>query len=78
MRYSGIGVHHTDDGQYRKRAGKRKVCHILHLFNPDGIIAGESAAIWGIAVLFVGAIILFSSAIAIFAKKICPFSKRKN
>jgi len=39
------------------------------LFNPDGITAGETGALWGMAALFVGAVVLFVSAITIFNKK---------
>ncbi|MDR2492623.1 MAG: hypothetical protein LBD25_04100 [Coriobacteriales bacterium] len=39
------------------------------LFDPDGLIAGETAAIAGIVVLFVGACALFVAAIVVFSKK---------
>jgi len=42
---------------------------LFHLFNPDGIIACNIGALWGVAALFFGSILLFSSAILIFNKK---------
>jgi len=46
-----------------------KYATFFTLFDSDGIIIGESGAIWGMIVLFVGAIVLFSTAIVIFSKK---------
>lgn len=46
-----------------------KYATFFTLFNPGGIVAGESSAIWGMVALFVGAVVLFASAIAIFNKK---------
>ena len=48
---------------------KAKYATFFTLFDSDGIIAGESGAIWGIVILFVGAIILFGTAIVVFSKK---------
>ena len=42
------------------------------LFNPDGIIAGQPGAVWGMAALAVGAVVLFAAAIAVFASKDIP------
>lgn len=59
--------------QMMANAGKElenaKYATFFTLFNPDGIIAGEVEAFWGVAVLFVGALALFISAIMIFTKK---------
>jgi len=46
-----------------------KYATFFTLFDSDGIIAGETGAIWGIVALFVGAIVLFAVAIAVFSKK---------
>lgn len=46
-----------------------KYATFFTLFNPDGIIAGEAGAYWGMAILFIGAIVLFATAIAVFSKK---------
>jgi len=46
-----------------------KYATFFTLFNPDGITAGETGAIWGMVTLFVGAMVLFISAITIFNKK---------
>jgi ABC-2 type transport system permease protein len=50
-------------------AENAKYLTFFTLFNPDGLIAGESSAIAGIAVLFIGAAILFTAAIEVFARK---------
>lgn len=39
------------------------------LFNPDGIIAGESSAAVGVQILFIGAVVLYVLGIMIFARK---------
>lgn len=41
----------------------------LSLFNPEGIVAGETSSILGVIGLFVGSISLFAGAISIFSKK---------
>jgi ABC-2 type transport system permease protein len=46
-----------------------KYATFFTLFNPDELIAGETSAIVGAAVLFVGAIILFTAGTAVFSKK---------
>jgi len=46
-----------------------KYATFFTLFDSDGIIAGDSGAIWEMLVLFAGAIILYSTAIVIFSKK---------
>lgn len=59
--------------QMMANAGKElenaKYATFFTLFDSDGIIAGESGAIWGMIVLFAGAIVLYSTAIVIFSKK---------
>ena len=50
-------------------AEKFKYATFFTLYNTDGIIAGETGAIIGMAVLFVGALFLFGAGIAIFSKK---------
>jgi len=59
--------------QMMANAGKElqnaKYATFFTLFDSDGIIAGESGAIWGMVILFAGAIILFTVAIAVFSKK---------
>jgi len=39
------------------------------LFNPNGILQGESAAVAGIIILFTGAVLLFSAGITVFCYK---------
>lgn len=39
------------------------------LFNPDGLMTGDTSAIVRIIVLFIGSIILFGAGIAVFSKK---------
>lgn len=41
----------------------------LTLYRPDGIIAGEACAYWGMGILFAGALALYAAAILIFSKK---------
>jgi len=59
--------------QMMANAGKEleniKYATFFTLFDPDGIIAGETEAFVGMAVLFVGAIILFAAASMVFSKK---------
>ena len=50
-------------------AEKVKYFTFFTLFNPDGIIVGESSAIVGIFTLFVGAIILYILGIIVFERK---------
>lgn len=52
-----------------EKARNAKYLTFFTLFNPDGIIAGETAALWQILVLFVGAIILFTVGIVVFKNK---------
>ena len=62
--------------QMMSNAGKElenaKYATFFTLFNPDGIIAGETGAIGGIAVLFIGAILLLGAAVIVFTKKDMP------
>lgn len=51
------------------KAENIKYATFFTLFNPDKLVAGESAAIWGIVVLLLGAVILFTAAIQIFIRK---------
>lgn len=46
-----------------------KYATFFTLFNPDGIAAGQTGAIFGMVALFAGALVLFASAIIIFEKK---------
>ena len=39
------------------------------LFDPNGIVAGNSGAITGMIVLLIGAVILFTAGIAVFCRK---------
>jgi ABC-2 type transport system permease protein len=39
------------------------------LFDPNGVVAGETIALWNIVILFIGAILLFTAAIFIFTQK---------
>jgi len=59
--------------QMMANAGKElenaKYATFFTLFDSDGIIAGQSGAIWGMIVLFAGAIVLFSTAIVVFSRK---------
>lgn len=50
-------------------AEKAKYFTFFTLFNPNGLIAGETAALAGAAVLFVGALALFFAAVEVFARK---------
>ena len=50
-------------------AEKAKYFTFFTLFNPDGIIIGESSAIVGIFILFAGAIMLYVLGIIIFERK---------
>lgn len=52
-----------------QKAEKLKYITFFTLFNPDGIVEGEIAAIAGAGVLLLGAIILFVSGIAVFCRK---------
>ncbi len=56
-------------GNTGENAEKVKYATFFTLFNPNGIINGDTSAIWGIIALALGAIILFTSAIIVFAKK---------
>ncbi len=51
------------------KAETAKYFTFFTLFNPDGIIAGESSAIAGIFILFTGAVVLFALGIMVFEKK---------
>lgn len=59
--------------QMMANAGKElenaKYATFYTLFDSNGIVAGESGAVWGMLVLFAGAIVLFSIAILVFSKK---------
>jgi ABC-2 type transport system permease protein len=46
-----------------------KYATFFTLFNPDGIIAGESGAMGGVWVLFAGAALLFALAITVFTRR---------
>lgn len=48
---------------------KAKYATFFSLFHADGLIAGDPAALWGMAALFVGALLLFAAAILVFSKK---------
>lgn len=48
---------------------KAKYFTFFTLFRPDGILAGETAALAGMAVLFIGAVMLFAAGIFAFGKK---------
>ena len=48
---------------------KAKYFTFFTLFRPDGILAGESAALVGMAVLFIAAVMLFAAGIFAFGKK---------
>lgn len=50
-------------------AERAKYFTFFTLFNPDGIIAGESGAITGMAVLLAGAVFLYALGIAVFERK---------
>lgn len=50
-------------------AEKAKYFTFFTLFNPDGIISGETGAIIGLAVLLCGGIVLFTLGIMVFSKK---------
>lgn len=50
-------------------AEKAKYFTFFTLYNPDGIIAGDSGAMIGNAVLFIGGIILYLLGIMVFCKK---------
>lgn len=50
-------------------AEKAKYFTFFALYNPDGMIAGDSGAMIGLAVLFIGAVILYMLGIALFDKK---------
>ena len=50
-------------------AEKFKYATFFTLYCPDGVIAGETSAVVGMAVLFVGAIVLFGAGIVVFNKK---------
>ncbi|MCX4340335.1 MAG: ABC transporter permease, partial [Lachnospiraceae bacterium] len=50
-------------------AEKAKYITFFTLFDPDGIIAGESSAIVGVFVLLAGAVILYALGIMIFERK---------
>jgi ABC-2 type transport system permease protein len=50
-------------------AENAKYATFFTLFNPDGLVAGEAEAIWGIVALFIGACLLFIAAITVFSKK---------
>jgi ABC-2 type transport system permease protein len=50
-------------------AEKFKYVTFFTLFNPDGIIAGETGAVAGIVILFAGAVALFGAGIAVFRRK---------
>ena len=46
-----------------------KYATFFTLFNPDGLIKGESGAVAGILILLAGTIVLFTAAITVFTKK---------
>jgi ABC-2 type transport system permease protein len=50
-------------------AANAKYLTVLTLFDHNGILAGKSSAMWGIAILWLGAVVLFGAAIRIFARK---------
>ena len=50
-------------------ADKAKYFTFFTLFNPDGIVAGDSSALVGIGVLLVGAIVLYMLGTIVFSKK---------
>jgi ABC-2 type transport system permease protein len=50
-------------------AENAKYFTFFSLFNPDGLLTGETSAIAGILLLLAGAIVLFTASIAIFCKK---------
>lgn len=50
-------------------AEKAKYFTFFTLFNPDGIIAGESSAAVGAFMLFIGAVVLYVLGIMIFDRK---------
>ncbi|MDL2295324.1 ABC transporter permease [Lachnospiraceae bacterium OttesenSCG-928-E19] len=51
------------------KAEHAKYFTFFTLFNPDSLIEGESSAILGILLLFIGSIILFFIAIEVFSRK---------
>lgn len=52
-----------------EKAEKAKYFTAFTLFDAEGIVAGESEAMIGVAVLFAGAVVLFGTGIAVFSKK---------
>lgn len=50
-------------------AEKAKYFSVFTLFDPEGIVAGESFANTGIIILLIGAIALYAAAITVFSKK---------
>lgn len=52
-----------------EKAENAKYFTFFTLLNSDGIIAGESSAIIGIFVLFVGAVILYALGLLVFVRK---------
>ena len=52
-----------------EKAETLKYATFFTLFHPDGIVAGETAAIAGAGVLLLGAIALFATGIAVFCRK---------
>lgn len=51
------------------KAETAKYFSLFTLFNPDSIVAGETSALAGIAVLLVGTLLLYASGIFVFTKK---------
>lgn len=62
--------------QMMANAGKElesaKYATFFTLFNPKGIIAGNSGALWDIGILFTGAMLLYCLAMIIFCKRDIP------
>lgn len=52
-----------------EKAEKVKYFSLFTLFNPNGIVAGETNAMTGVAVLLIGAIALYAMGIVTFTKK---------
>ncbi|MGN0334404.1 MAG: ABC transporter permease [Lachnospiraceae bacterium] len=50
-------------------AEKAKYFTFFTLFHPEGIVAGESAAMTGVILLFTGGIVLFTLGITVFSKR---------
>ena len=50
-------------------ADTARYCTFFTLFDPDGIIIGDSSAVFGAAMLFAGSIVLYSLGIIVFSRK---------